>query len=345
MVSSPFKDNPEKRVVREQWNTPLLQYLHQQYGVKYRYLGLPGTELIDVILWKDMIEEVIAFEPPDKDTGGREAFNTLSVNFRKLLFQGHLYCGTLEEVLLQRRDREGQEYVQDKVVTLYNLDFCNEISSRIQTNEGSKVWRFEAIRQVLRDQLDCYKREKNAAPQYFILMVTVRNQISAGKILYYLRPSALQGDARHFFKKCSATNAIPQDKNTPLLGSHSWALKALLHHILCTYFGNPNFSALFFPPVLYEGTKTQTDNGPIASPMIHLLVLCRFGDDTAATPEFLPEQYLSRPSIKVRTKKRLVWAPQTGEQNHAGNTPDAVAWLRQYGGGILNGIKASTKKS
>ena len=66
-VVSPFTDNPEKGVVRQQWNTPLLQHLHQQYGVRYRYLGLPGTDLIDVKLWREMIDEVIAFEPPDKD--------------------------------------------------------------------------------------------------------------------------------------------------------------------------------------------------------------------------------------------------------------------------------------
>ena len=70
---SPFTDNPEKRVVREQWDTPLLEHLHSTYGVRYRYLGLPGTDLIDVKLWHHMIDEVIAFEPPDDADAGRTA--------------------------------------------------------------------------------------------------------------------------------------------------------------------------------------------------------------------------------------------------------------------------------
>jgi len=82
-VASPFTDNPEKGVVRQQWNTPLLQHLHRKYGVRYRYLGLPGPDLIDVSLWRDMIDEVIAFEPPDKDGYGRTAFTALTYNMRK----------------------------------------------------------------------------------------------------------------------------------------------------------------------------------------------------------------------------------------------------------------------
>ena len=330
-----FTDNPDKSTVRALWNTPLLRHLNSQYGIRYRYLGLPGTDLIDVNLWKDMIDEVIAFEPPDADDGGKRAYNALTYNMRKAGIPGHVYCGSFEEVVLLRTDFEGQGYTQEKVVTLYNLDFCNEICSQVQTQEhGKRVWRFDAIRQVLRDQSECFRSV--GGPRHFILMITVRNQIGARKIRDYLSPSRLQGDARAFYRKCSAINSLPE--SGAVIGTHSRALKALLHNMLCSYFGNPNLSALFFPQVLYQGTKVRTSAGFIDSPMLHWLVLCRFGEDTAPTPEFWPNEYLVKPSVMVGANNSLVWGAQTGEDGPDNAAPDTVGWLSQHGASILNGI-------
>ena len=60
-LSNPF-DSPGKRAVRDLWNTPLLRLLNQEHGFRYRYMGLPGVDLLDVKRWHDMIDEVIAFE-------------------------------------------------------------------------------------------------------------------------------------------------------------------------------------------------------------------------------------------------------------------------------------------
>ena len=334
---SPFTDNPEKRVVREQWDTPLLEHLHSRYGVRYRYLGLPGTDLIDVKLWRGMIDEVIAFEPPDDTDAGRTAITDLRRNMRKAGIPGRAYCGSFEEVVLLRKDFDGEDYLQDQVVTLYNLDFCNEISSPVQTREsGRRVWRFEAIRQVLRDQFACY--QSMGGPSHFILMLTIRNQINSRKIRDYLRPSTLQGDARAFYKKCSAEEGIPARGN--LIGSHSWALKTLLHNMLHNYFGTPNFSGLFFPQVLYHGTRVRMRGGRgfLESPMLHWLVLCRFGDVETPSPEFWPDEYLSRASIAVQNEEALTWAAQTGEQCSDDKPPNAVEWLLQHGHDILTGL-------
>ncbi len=330
-----FTENPDKCVVRKQWNTPLLRHLHGEYGVRYRYLGLPGTDLIDVKLWRDMIDEVIAFEPPDKVDSGRRAFNKLTRNMRTAGIPGRVYCGSFEEVVLLGRDFEGQDYLQKQVVTLYNLDFCSEICSKVKTRDGDKVLRFAAIRQVLRDQADCYHRV--GGPRHFILMLTMRNQIDAWKIRDYLSPRKLDGDSRIFYNRCSEINAIPQERR-PLIGSHSWALKTLLHTMLRSYFGNPNLSALFFPQVCYQGTRVQAGSGYIDSPMLHWLVLCRFGEIAAPTPEFWPTEFLLKPSVKVAGRKTLAWEVQTGEEQPEGEPPNAVGWLRTHGGTILDGL-------
>ena len=170
-------------------------------------------------------------------------------------------------------------------------------------------------------------------------MITVRNQIGTGKIRNYLLPSKLDGDSRIFFNRCSKINAIPQGPEQPLIGTHSWAIKTLLHSMLRNYFGNPNLSALFFPQVVYEGTQVRAESRYIDSPMLHWLVFCRFGDVDAATAEFWPTDYLVKSSIRVSPRNALVWEQQTGEERAKGAPPSPVAWLDMHGAGVLAGLQ------
>jgi len=343
-MTSPFSDNADKRIVREQWDTPLLRHLHSEYGVRYRYCGLPGVDLIDVRLWQDMIEEVVAFEPPDESPDGRAAITSLRHNLRKFGVSGRAYWGSFEEVVLLRKDYEGTEYLQNKVITLYNLDFCDEISSPVATQEeGKKVWRFEAIRQVLRDQHDCYRRDK--APRHFILMLTVRNQMDAAKLRRFLAPSRLQGETKTHYDACMGLNPIPTAGS--LVGTHSWALKTLIFNCLSAYFGNPNLSALFFPQILYQGTRKRIRvrgrTRYLPSPMLHWLVLCRFSDEEAPGPDFWPAAFLTNPSVSVGTRRGcLEWSPQDGEHHNGNGAPASVGWFRRHGGDISAGLSRSS---
>ena len=97
-------------------------------------------------------------------------------------------------------------------------------------------------------------------------------------------------------------------------------------------------SALFFPQVLYQGTRIRDGT---ESPMLHWLVLCRLGDIEAPSPEFWPNEYLSRASVAVRDEKTLAWAAQTGEECSEESPPNAVEWLSQHGTGILRGLRRS----
>ncbi len=169
-----FGDSPGKRAVRELWNTPILKYLYQTYNMRFRYMGLPGVDLLDVKLWKDMIDEVIAFEirakPNPDDSLGRRSITELRRNLQLLGIPGYAYFGSMEEVVILRTDYEGLEYKQDKFITLYNLDFCDEIGSKVDTAQaGKQLWRYEAIRQVLLDQQECYKRV--GGPGLFLILL------------------------------------------------------------------------------------------------------------------------------------------------------------------------------
>lgn len=208
---------------------------------------------------------------------------------------------------------------------------------RIAVKSGGKI---KGIRQVFRDQYDCY--QKKGGPRHFILMLTVRNQITPDNFYRYLPPDSILGEAKAFYAQCLKDNPIPKDKYKPLMGSHSWALKTLLYNTLHSEFTTHSLSALFFPQVHYEGTPVQSDGGLLDSPMLHWLVLCRFGKQPIAAPEFWPHEYLPKTSVRAQLILKqgiLMWDCQTGEESSMGGDPDPVRWLCDHGANILNGMR------
>ena len=333
---NPF-DTPGKRAVREHWNTPVLRLLNEEYGFRYRYMGLPGVELLDVKLWRDMIDEVIAFEVPARrtpdDPEGRRRILALRRELQLLGIPGHAYFGPMEEVVVLRQDYDGKRYDQNRVITLYNLDFCNEVSSRISTRErGEQVWRFEAIRQILRDQQQAY--QQHGEPSCFILLLTVRDQIDAGKLRSLLSGN-LYDDTSEYLQSCGGMNALPPQG--PLLGTHTWALKAFIHNTLRQYLANPHVSATFFPLVRYLGTPVQVRGGRLQSPMLHCMLLCRFDDQQAASPSYFPGDYLTAvSSVAVTNQGNLGWDPQPGETPTQTGNPSSATWIKSLGLALLD---------
>lgn len=328
---NPF-DTPSKRAVRELWNTPLLRDLNVQYGVRYRYMGLPGVDLLDVKLWRDMIDHVIAFEVPARPKGddrqGRRHILALRRNLQVLGVPGHAFFGPMEEVVVLGHDYDGNQYYQKDVITLYNLDFCDEVASRISTREqGEQMWRFEAIRQILRDQQQAF--QQHGEPSYFIVLLTVRDQIDAEKLRTFLSGN-LYNDTRVYLEACGGIDSLPSQG--PLVGTHTWAIKAFIYDVLRQYLANPNISATFFPLVRYLGTPVRTRNRRIPSPMLHCMFVCRFEEKQRPSPSYLPENYLaSVSSVEVTSQGHLGWDPQPGEpQNQTGN-PSSSMWLQDHG--------------
>lgn len=332
-MANTFTDNPDKGVVRESWDTPILRYLSTQYSIRYRYMGLPGVKLLDLRMWKDMIDEVVAFEPPDESADRRQAIVELRKNLQIYGFRGIAYYGSLEEVVLLKRDFEGTTYSQKDLITLYNFDFCDEIASPISTQtSGEKVLRFHAIRQVLRDQAECYRQTKR--PNYFFLLLTIRNQIGAAKIKSFLNKQLL-AQAKDFYDRCRVMEPLPT--KGALLGNCPWALKTFLFDLLSQNFTNPNLSAIFLPVVFYLGTPVKTSQGQLESPMMHWVVLCKFGSDESHGTEILPQSFLPTSSVTVSNQK-LIWKPLTGEARIRSDPPNSVQWLCDYGTQFLQDL-------
>ena len=286
---------------------------------------------MDLKLWRDWIDEVVAFEtrakPIPGDRDGRRNVLALRTRMREYGFDGYAYFGSMEEVVVLRRDQDGSPYSQNHLVTLYNLDFCDEISSPVETLEaGRQVWRFEAIRQILSDQKACYDSESGAG--YFLLLLTVRDQIGVTKLSeHFAEPFA---DSRYYWDLCQGVHPLPSTGF--ILGDYSWSLKTLIHDQLRKWFNNPNVSALFFPPMKYLGTPIGFGTGgEVPSPMLHMMVLCRFGERTVSSPLFLPEKFLNDvSSVRANGDGTLAWEPEPGEPTDMGGAPNAEAWFVQH---------------
>jgi len=325
-MATSFRESLAKRAVREQWDTPLLRHLNAHYGVRYRYLGLPGTELADIRLWKDMLDEVIAFQLPAPGGDPRRWILELRTNLRVFGIRSITYFGSFEEVVVLRKDLDGQKYSQDKVITLYNLDFCDEIASRVTTRDGEKAWRFEALRTIIHDQAESFRRTDEAS--HFIILLTVRNQISAGRIRQFLVPRYLAQETHTYCRECMRIRRIP--RRGPLVGSHAWALKAFLYNTLRSYFGAPNISALFFPLVKYSGTPVRLNAGRrLASPMLHWIIVCRFGPPEAPTPDCFPNDFLSSVVSLEAGASGMAFGPEPGERQNQGQPLTCVEWFER----------------
>lgn len=326
-----FRESAAKRLVREQWDTPFLRHLHDRYGFRYRYMGFRGTELVDVKLWRDMLNEVVAFERRAPTGDPRAYITALRRNLQALGIQNVTYYGSLEQVVVLRKDLDGREYRQEKLINLYNLDFCDEIASSVETREGRKAWRFEALRTIVQDQHECFRREDG--PPYFIVLLTVRNQIRAGQIRDFLRRRNLIVEAAGYRHACERIRRIPGQDNRNLIGSHAWSLKAFLYNTLQNYFGAPNISALFFPLVKYIGTPVRRN---IPSPMLHWIVFCRFGAREDPTPVFFPDDYLFSVNSIEATPRGLRLNCEPGERPNPSQALDSVEWFTANRPGIFD---------
>ena len=324
-----FSDSLNKAVVRDKWNTPLLRHLHDNHGCVYRYFGLPGPDVIDIKLWRDMITEVVAFEiPASTRSGERTYINKLRRNLEVIGIRSTTYYGPFEEVVLLRRDFDGQEYAQRNVITLYNLDFCGEIGSKVMSSEGRRLYRLEAIRQVIRDQIECFIRL--GEPSLFIVLLTVRNQMQSRVLRERL--TACRPLCEEFITTCEAVNPIT-DVDIPLIGTHAWALKAVIHSVFTEALRGNNISALFFPLIKYNGVRTRIPGGgTIPSPMLHLMIFCRFQPQHQVVGMRIPENPLLTNSLAV-VGQDLQSAPEPGEEIEADLSP--VAYFETLKAAIL----------
>lgn len=257
-------DFPRKNTVREQWDTPVLAALSKHWCKKFFYCGLPGPEALDIKLWKDMIERVVAFQTLSDSGNPRGEMIQLARELSILNMRHTVYCGALEEVLLRREDYDGKKFELNELVTLYNLDFCNCITGAVTTTAGRKRVRFEALRQIAAFQRELFRQ---CGATRFVMLLTVHDTFHPNCVTKRFRDSNLPEATRRFVR--NARQPVPFGKEGVLCRSTDF-LKAFVFTCLSDYMGGQNVMTVFLPAVAYMGRSTR-------SPMLHFVVICEMG--------------------------------------------------------------------
>ena len=285
--------------MRRVWCTPLLTKLRDAVGRRYFYLGFPGPKAKDLDDWEklDLIGRVCAFEllnpaspnPHDWLDELEEKLATLLAP-KDIPYRTHL--GLLEHVMIKNKDLMGQAFVQDSLVTLYQLDFCHALTDP-SSQEVNLNLRYEAIRKLLEHQC---RQPVSQRGSPFIMFLTVRNEIdteSAIRFCERVGQTAHTGMIESILHEHGIRKERPKQPQHPIL-------KAFAFDMLSTFFRGVNIRSLFMPPVYYIGNNPE-DN------MVLFSILGTF-DSLASNRPFVFQElpdFVRLQGVKLDSRNRL----------------------------------------
>lgn len=252
-----FVDHPTKTIIRERWCKPLLNHVYEKSGCKFVYMGLPAQNALDILCWIKYLRKVIVFQcrkyglpsHPGQSKEEIEKLNTLLSDLEKkgLIDTYSLFDGYIEEVILKGEDNSRNKFSQNDIVTVYNLDFCNALTSPLEIwdwehHTFKKRYKVEAIRNLLEIQRNIPLPDEQ---KKFIMFLTVHSQFwetEASKLLKIDDSASLLSYKDELMK----LKLDDKEKNLRLL--RLFVFQCLKHH-----FCDCNFSPDFLPPIYYKG--------------------------------------------------------------------------------------------
>jgi len=249
-------DTNNKQVIRKKWAKPLLAYLHSVVEKKLLYLGLPDTEALDIIEWLDYIDVVYAFQcrdypnpsAPDQD---RKNVLALESTLRRLertrkLVTFDVFDGYIEEVLVRGYDNTPtyKEFLQNDIITIYNLDFCGQVTSPIEyvdiQGKKQQAYKFNAV-----DRLLNYQKNIEFPNKKFIMFLTLHCSYD-GKEFENFISNPHNTDIENYI---TTVKSLSKGKKAPYL------VKAFVYDQLSRFFTQNNFVPEFLPTIYYKGDK------------------------------------------------------------------------------------------
>ncbi len=249
-----YMDHQSKRAIRNNWCRPLIRFVYEQLDCKLVYLGLPSPEANDVLSWIDYLDSVIAFQcrdypNPSSVEQPREQVIVLEnklmdLERRGLLSSFALYDGYIEEVLIRGRDTRGEPFVQENLVTVYNLDFCNSITAPLtyvdQQAHVRTAFKSQAIRELL-----VWQRRFSANPLgKFIMFLTIHSNFFPDEEARYLRHQWDEEIARYLRKVNRSLTGLERQLRV---------LRAYVYQILRDFFCTSEFTPELLPTIYYRG--------------------------------------------------------------------------------------------
>jgi hypothetical protein len=117
-VNTPvFQTNPNKDFLRSGFDAELVERWYRRCGHPLKYLGLPASEMLDILAWQRFLGRFTTIEREEN----QQHLMFLRANVRDVEHRLHSLYGEFDEILLSGRDRYGTrpEWPYD----LVNLDY------------------------------------------------------------------------------------------------------------------------------------------------------------------------------------------------------------------------------
>jgi len=249
-----FISSKNKDFIRSNWGKPLLHFIYTKLNCKLIYMGLPSPDAEDIKEWIDYLSKVIAFQCRDypKPSHPAQSKNVIYRLERMLsdfqrkekIESSAVYDGYIEEVILNGRDNSHNEFTQDETVMVYNLDFCNQITSPLQymdkNGEHKEAYKFQVIKKILQLQ-----NSIEDSSQKFIMFLTIYAGFNDQDISEFI---------------CNANNEtikelIDNYSNISGIDKKVRILRIYIIETLRKYFQNYEYIPRFFSTIQYKGTK------------------------------------------------------------------------------------------
>ncbi len=245
---------PHKNLIRNSWNKPLLKFLSKKEGQNLVYMGLPSPEAEDLNDWIEYIDSVIAFQcrdhkhasSPEQSRGQVEKLeNYLRDLERKNKINNYVvYDGYLEEVVLRGYDNSPNviDFRVGQFITLYNLDFCNKVSTPItyvdKKGNTVKAFKFEAIGKLLD-----FQKSISSISKKFVLFLTVHCSYDGKELQDFI-----QNPKSEEIKK-----AIAELGGLSTLQKNERIIRLFVSHLVKVKYEASGFTPKILPVIRYEG--------------------------------------------------------------------------------------------
>lgn len=248
----PDFSTPNKRCIRQYYNKVLIRSLKETFNCNIIYYGLPSPDAEDVEAWIDYISYVVAFQcrdykkisTPDLPTGEVDKLIQKLNSWESAgKIDGYIvYDGYMEEVIFRGYDNSASgsiDYTHDEHITLFNLDFCNSITSPQDyiTKDGEKVtkYKLELIDKILEFQ----QKVSNEADK-FVMFLTISATYS-GK--------DLQDFKKAHMHELDKYNILEKNERNLLI------LKFFVESNLYDKIHENKYIAQFLPTIFYNGIQ------------------------------------------------------------------------------------------
>lgn len=264
-VSGSFNSD-HKILIREKWNKPLIKFLSKKVNDRLIYMGLPSSNAEDLTHWIDFIKVVISFQcreygkksDPQQSRAEIEKLENFlnKLEREKKLDQFVVYDGYLEEVVLRGYDNSPDKILfdQSSYITMYNLDFCNDIASPIEFTDidgnPKTAYKFNAIQELLHIQ-----RKLSNVSNKFVFLLTVHCSYN-GKELHDFINNPPNGDISGYLNKYKSLKG--HEKNARIV-------RLFVCHQIMQCFPACGFSYQILPVIMYNGLG--------GTPLLHFVIL------------------------------------------------------------------------